>query len=79
MNDAGNVNFIYQNTDPDNFSIQYFIVDEEGDELTTSDTIGGYAITATDTFYPQGSLLPQYILKKMVLTCVVGRNHSILI
>ena len=65
VNDAGNVNFIYQNTDPDNFSIQYFIVDEEGDELTTSDTIGGYAITATDTFYPQGSLLPQYVFKDL--------------
>ena len=32
VNDAGDVNFIYQNTDPDNFSIQYFIVDEEGDD-----------------------------------------------
>ena len=65
VNDGGNVNFIYQGTDPDNFSIQYFIVDEEGDELTTSDTIGGFAITAVDTFYPPGSLLPQYIFKDL--------------
>ena len=65
VNDNGNVNFLYQNTDPSDYSIQYFIVDSAGDELTTADTVGGYTLTNVDTFYPSGSLLPQYRFKDL--------------
>ena len=60
QNDAGGTNLIYISKDDDNFAFTYFVADTEGEDLTTSDTISGVAITSVDVYSPPGSVKPQY-------------------